>query len=155
MRPAFVEMPVNAPAAAKEVLVVDDELEMRLFIANLLRTNGFEAIGSEDAGQAFRLARRRHPALIIMDAMMSHGDGVALYGRIKQDAKTRGIPVLMLSTLDRRTFFLACKRRLKVTDAPLPEPDAYVRKPPEGEELLGLVYRLIHRRRNRGPGGSA
>ncbi len=131
-------------SSGKRVLVIDDELEMRIFISNLLKANGFEAIDSADADKALQLARRRRPALIILNAMMAGGAGLQIYYHLKQDARLKEIPVLMLSTIESRTLFFYRKLPHQTSDFRPPEPDAYVIKPPEGEELLGLVHRLIH-----------
>lgn len=139
--------------SSKRVLVVDDELEMRIFISNLLKANGFEALDSADPRLALRLARQRQPALIILNAMMADGAGMQLYYRLKQDSRLKETPVLMLSTIESRTLFFCRKLPHQPSDFRPLAPDAYVIKPPEGEELLGLVHRLIYRSRTTGRDG--
>jgi len=141
---------VGTRSSRKRVLVIDDELEMRIFISNLLEANGFEVIDGADASLALPLARQRRPALIILNAMMAAGEGVQLYYRLKQDPRLKEIPVLMLSTIESRTLFFYRKLPHQTPDFRVPAPDAYVIKPPEGEELMGLVHRLIYRPRAAG-----
>jgi hypothetical protein len=55
-------------------------------------------------------------------------------------AKT--IPVVMLSTLDSMTFYRCPGAKRAPSGHPLPEPEAYLQKPPEADELLSVVRRL-------------
>jgi hypothetical protein len=52
------------------------------------------------------------------------------------------IPVIMLSAIDRKTFFLYKKFKSTPSGAGVPEPEAYLEKPPEAEELIGIVQML-------------
>jgi len=143
---------VGGNPSKKRVIVLDDELEMRIFISNLLNANGFKTIDLADARLAMQLARQRHPALIILNAMMASGEGVQIYGRFKRDRQLKEIPMLLLSTIDCRTLFFYRKRLHQTSNFRLPQPDAYLRKPLEGEELLALVHRLAYNRRSVGAG---
>jgi DNA-binding response OmpR family regulator len=109
----------------KTVLIVEDELDMRIFISTLLETSGYEPIMTRDGNEGLLKAKDVRPDLIILDVMMPGEGGVQMYRQLKTDKTLCDIPVIM---------------RLK--DA-IPDPDAYIEKPPEAEDLLKMTTSLI------------
>ena len=124
---------------AKKVLVVDDEMDMRIFITTLLETNGYRPISAEDGLQGLKIAREKRPALIILDVMMPKESGIALYRELKLDPELKDIPVIMLSALSKKTFFHSQRVLDEYRGEKIPEPAAYIEKPPEPEELLEAI----------------
>ena len=128
---------------AKRVLVVDDELDMRTFITTLLETEGFKPIPAEDGIKGLEVARERKPALIILDVMMPRESGITMYREIKTDPELKNIPVIMLSALAKKTFFHSQKVLNDYKGEKIAEPEAYIEKPPEPEELLEAINNLL------------
>ena len=128
---------------AKKVLIVDDELDMRVFMSTLLETNGFKPIVAEDGKQGLELARQKKPALIILDVMMPKESGIQMYRELKADAGLKEIPVIMVSALARKTFFHSQKVLDEYEGGTIPEPAAYIEKPPEPDELLSAVQKVL------------
>jgi two-component system phosphate regulon response regulator PhoB len=122
-----------------KVLVVDDELDMRTFITTLLETNGYKPISAVDGREGLEVARRSKPALIILDVMMPKESGINMYRELKQDPALKCIPVIMLSALSKKTFFHSQKVLDEYRDEHVPEPSAYIEKPPEPDELLQAI----------------
>jgi signal transduction histidine kinase/serine phosphatase RsbU (regulator of sigma subunit)/anti-sigma regulatory factor (Ser/Thr protein kinase) len=88
---------VNPPdEAAAELLVVDDNADMREYLARRLgdRYAVRTAIDGEDA---LAQLRERPADLIVTDVMMARMDGFALLERLRQDPRTRRLPVIVLS----------------------------------------------------------
>jgi signal transduction histidine kinase len=87
-----------APTAdpATRVLVVDDNADMRGYIARLLRERWSVEV-APDGATGLAMIRERHPALVITDVMMPGIDGFALVRALRDDPATRSIPVIMLS----------------------------------------------------------
>ena len=54
----------------RKILIVDDELHMRIFMATLFETSGYEPILARDGKEGIEKAREIKPALIILDVMM-------------------------------------------------------------------------------------
>ena len=125
---------------AKRVLVVDDELDIRIYISTLLETNGFRPLQAEDGALGLEIARRERPSLIILDVMMPRESGITLYRELKNDPELRDIPVIMLSALSKKTFLHSQKVLDEYRDEKIPEPAAYIEKPPEPDELLEAVH---------------
>jgi CheY-like chemotaxis protein len=130
-------------AGRKTVLVVDDELSMRIFIATLLETSGYAPVLCKDGREGIRKARELRPDLIILDVMMPGEGGVRMYRTLKTEPAMRNIPVLMLSGVEEKSFshFLGMLR--SHIETPIPDPDAYLEKPPEPGRLQATVDRLL------------
>ncbi|MBW2408996.1 MAG: response regulator [Deltaproteobacteria bacterium] len=127
----------------KTVLIVEDELDMRIFIATLLETSGYQPIMTRDGNEGMLKARDVCPDLIILDVMMPGEGGVQMYRQLKTHDTLCNIPVIMLSAVARKTF----SHYLNMVNArlkdPIPEPDAYIEKPPEAEDILKMAATLI------------
>ena len=127
----------------KKVLVVDDELDMRVFTATLLETNGYKPLLAEDGKQGLEVARKTKPALIIMDMMMPKESGIQMYRELKKDPELESIPVVVVSALSRKTFFHSQKVMDEYEGGTVREPAAYIEKPPEADELLRAVQEAL------------
>ena len=128
---------------AKKVLVVDDELDMRTFITTLLETNGFKPLTAQDGFQGLEVARKNRPALIILDIMMPKESGINLYRELRNDPDLKDIPVIMLSALSKKTFFHSQKVLDEYKGEKIPEPAAYIEKPPEPDEILEAIRNAL------------
>jgi DNA-binding response OmpR family regulator len=124
---------------AKKILVVEDELDMRTFLTTLLETSGFKPITAVDGEEGLEVARRVKPALIILDVMMPKESGIVLYRDLKNDKDLTDIPVIMVSALSKKTFFHSQKVLDEYKGEKIPEPAAYIEKPPEPDELLEVI----------------
>ena len=127
----------------KTVLIVEDELDMRIFISTLLETSGYQPIITRDGNEGMLKAKDVCPDLIILDVMMPGEGGVQMYRQLKTDQTLCTIPVIMLSAVAKKTFahyLNMVNARLK---DPIPDPDAYIEKPPEAEELIKMAAALI------------
>ncbi|MGD8881078.1 MAG: response regulator [Desulfobacterales bacterium] len=127
----------------KKILIVEDELDLRIFLCNLLGNCGYHTIDAPNRAEGLQKARREKPALIILDVMIPKEDGIQMYREIKEDQDLKNIPVIMVSTIDRKTFSFYQKFKHSPKGTGVPEPGAYLEKPLEAEELIKLVRSLI------------
>ncbi len=79
------------------VLVVDDERDIVELVRYNLAQAGFRVIAATDGRQAVDTARRDKPDLIVLDLMLPVLPGAEVARILKQDEKTRDIPILMLT----------------------------------------------------------
>lgn len=127
----------------KTILIVDDEIDMRFFLSTLVETNGFQYILAKNGSEGLEAAGKNHPDLIILDIMMPKEGGVHMYGQLKVTPELRDIPVIILSAISRKTFYHYIKMlSIRMGDI-IPEPNAYLEKPPEAEEIMTVVRSLI------------
>ncbi|UIJ69793.1 response regulator transcription factor (plasmid) [Bacillus cereus] len=76
------------------ILVVDDDKEIRNLISVYLKNEGLQIQKAEDAIEAFRLLEEKEFDLIILDVMMPNMDGIEVCMKIREE---RTIPIIMLS----------------------------------------------------------
>ena len=128
----------------KKVLVVDDERDMRIFVSTVVETLGFEPIAAENGSQALDMAGTNHPVLVILDVMMPKiDDGIQTYQQFRSNPTLSRIPIIMLSAIAKKTFFHSIRMLIPRQGSRLPEPEAYMEKPPDAEELSRLITELV------------
>ncbi len=127
----------------KNILVVEDDLHMRIFITTVLETSGYNATATKDGQEGIRKVKEDRPDLIILDVMMPEEGGVSMYRQLKTDNQLKDIPVVMLSGVESKTFLHSLKMMSMGLRDPLPDPEAYVEKPPKAENLLNIVQKLL------------
>ena len=131
------------PQIKKKILIVDDELDVRIYVGTLLETSGYEPIAARNGREGLQKAKQVSPDLIILDVMMPQAGGVSMYRELKADRQLREIPVIMLTGVGEKSFSHYLKMlRLKIED-PIPQPSAYLEKPLDHEKLLELVREII------------
>lgn len=82
----------------KKILIVDDQLEVRELVEVTLRSGDYQVLQAEDGKNAIEIAKTEKPDLIIMDIMMpGETDGVEATRVLKEDPKTKGCPIIMLT----------------------------------------------------------
>ena len=128
----------------KTILVVDDERDTRIFMSNLLRSKGLRTIMADNKTDGLQKADAENPDVIILDMMIPGGSGVQMYNDLKRDKALKNITVIMLSTLEKKTFFKCRKIHNVKSDQHIPSPDIFLEKPLETEEFLKAVKQLIN-----------
>jgi CheY-like chemotaxis protein len=127
-----------------KILVVDDEQDMRIFVSTVVETLGFEPMVAKDGVEALEKARSNPPALVILDVMMPKiDDGIQTYRQFRTDPKLSHIPIIMLSAIAQKTFFHSIRMLSPLKGFELPEPHAYMEKPPDADELGKFIMRLL------------
>jgi CheY-like chemotaxis protein len=85
-------------SSLKKILLVDDSATSRLMYRMLIsRKTPYEVICATDGTEALRVMERETPDLILMDVMMPSMDGLEVCRRIRQNERTRGVPVIFLT----------------------------------------------------------
>ena len=81
----------------ERVLLADDNLDMREYVARLLSSAGLEVVTASDGAAALAQMRLSRPDLVLTDIMMPVMDGLGLLRAIRNDAALSDLPVIMLS----------------------------------------------------------
>jgi two-component system, OmpR family, phosphate regulon response regulator PhoB len=119
------------------ILVVEDEPAIAELIAVNLRHNGMAPVCAEDGEAAQREIDAVLPDAILLDWMLPGETGVALARRWRSDARTKGIPILMLTARGDEPDKVAG------LDAGA---DDYITKPFSTQELLARIRAVLRRR---------
>ena len=80
-----------------KILVVEDEPSQREVLAYNLKAEGFLVISADNGEDALFLVEEEEPDLILLDWMMPNLSGIEVCRRLKSRAKTRAIPIIMVS----------------------------------------------------------
>jgi adenylate cyclase len=83
------------------ILVVDDEPANRALLAKLLTHHGYEVVEAEDGSAAIAAVESRAPDLVCLDVMMPRMDGIEVCQRLRSNPKNAGLPILLITALDR------------------------------------------------------
>lgn len=128
------------------ILVVDDEPDMRTFVSTVLETSGYRAATAADGETALSMALADTPDMVILDVMMPGIEqGLEAYRSMRSHESLRGVPVVMLSAIARKTFFHMIKNLAHDSETDMAEPDAYLEKPPEAEDIISVVEKFLSR----------
>jgi two-component system, NtrC family, nitrogen regulation response regulator NtrX len=125
---------------ALEVLVVDDEADIRELVSGVLEDEGYAVRAAADSGGALEAVEDRRPSMVLLDVWLqgSRLDGIELLQEIKRRDPT--IPVLMISGHGNLDTAVAAVREGAVD---------FIEKPFEAERLIYLVDRATETERMR------
>ena len=127
----------------KKVLVVDDDVDVRKFVSKLVERAGYEAIEAKNGMEGMDKVREDKPDLIILDVLMPKQSGIRMYRELKTDEPLKDIPVIMLSAIAPKSFFRSQEVLAEFAGQSVPEPEAYMEKPEEPEELMALMQKIL------------
>jgi two-component system phosphate regulon response regulator PhoB len=118
------------------ILIVEDEPAIAELIAINLRHAGFEVVVAEDADAAQDAVDGVLPTLVVLDWMLPGRSGHALLRQWRAAARTRGLPVIMLTARSEEAD------KISGLDAGA---DDYLTKPFSANELLARIRALLRR----------
>ena len=84
----------------KTLLVADDDGDIRRIVSTAARKQGMRTIEAEDGERALRLIREEKPDIIVLDVMMPKQDGRDVCKKVRADAATQNIPIIMFTAKD-------------------------------------------------------
>jgi CheY-like chemotaxis protein len=79
------------------VLLVDDFEELRSTLRLWLEQRGYKVVEAQDGEEAIEVARREHPALILMDIAMPERSGLSAAHKIRKDPDLSDIPIIAVT----------------------------------------------------------
>jgi signal transduction histidine kinase/CheY-like chemotaxis protein len=147
--------PVRSPGspdrrvlAGADILVTDDDPEMRRITSLILESQGYKVRTAQDGEEALEKINEKEPDLLVLDLLMPKMDGFEVCKRL-QERKAKGgrkFPVIILSAVredsSRRRYELETESNLDVDD--------YVNKPISPPVLLQRVEKALLKRRAAG-----
>jgi two-component system alkaline phosphatase synthesis response regulator PhoP len=121
--------------ADKKVLIVDDEIHIVHVVAIKLRNNGYEVISADNGAEAFNLALKEKPDIIVTDFQMPTMTGMELVEKLRQHDETKDIPVIVLTA---RSFAIPQEQQKKL------QISGCLSKPFSPKELLGDIEDVLY-----------
>ena len=116
------------------VLLVEDNADIREIYGTALRSDGYAVVLAADGEEGIRLARSVAPRLILMNVALPLVDGWKATAILKQDPRTRDIPIVAV------TAFTRSRDRLRARSLGC---TSYLPKPCEPSRLLEEVRRIL------------
>jgi len=123
-----------AGARPARILIVDDEVDNRELLQIMLEWRGFHIQTAASAEEALIRAAAEPPDLMLVDLMLPGIDGCQLTAALKEDERTQGIPVIVLSAMNDSVT----RKRALSTGA-----EAYLTKPIDRSELYEQVQTVL------------
>ena len=84
----------------RSVMIVDDNDQERLEIRRIIEEEGLKPIVAEDGAVCLELIKKQLPDILVLDLMMPEPDGFAVLERIRSNADTRDLPVIIVTAKD-------------------------------------------------------
>ncbi|MDP6925417.1 MAG: response regulator [Candidatus Scalindua sp.] len=122
---------------SKKILIVDDEVNMRVLLQETLEEfedKGVEVLVAENGSDAIESIRAEKPNLVILDVMMPGTDGFEVCNTIKNELGMKDVYVLMLSA-DGQEF-----NKQKSRDVGT---DSFMTKPFDPDEIVEKVAQIL------------
>jgi len=125
------------PSAARRaagVLIVDDTADVREMYGEYFTARGFRVVTARDGEAGVATATAHRPDVIVMDLSMPRLDGITAIRQLKADARTRKVPVILLTGYPYKA----------IEDGALEAgADAFLTKPCLPEDLERQVHQLL------------
>jgi len=128
---------------AKDVLIMEDELDMRFYLMSMVKTLGFNPHLAPNGVKGMAWLRAKKPDLIILDVMMPEKGGALVYQEIKSRAAFRTIPLIVFSGVDQSTFNHYIKMLNVNLKKKIPEPEYYVEKSADPDYLMSVIKQAM------------
>ncbi|MGH3034709.1 MAG: response regulator [Gaiellaceae bacterium] len=116
--------------AKAKIMIVDDDLDIRLLLGHRLKGEDYQAVFASDAISAVSMVRKEEPDLILLDLGLPAGNGYIVMNRIKSMPGLSHIPIIIVTARDIRAEHEQVMRA---------GADAIFQKPFEYEELLAAI----------------
>lgn len=117
----------------KRIVIADDEPNICHLVKLCLETKGYQVFVTNDGKQALEEIQQKKPDLVILDIMMPEMDGPAVAAAMKNEATTRNIPIIFLTSLVHKDDH----QSIDLIEY------LFVAKPFDREELLAVVNKAL------------
>jgi CheY-like chemotaxis protein len=123
-----------------KILVVDDDREIIESSKILLESKGYSVVTALNGAEGLKMARSEKPDLMLLDVMMAHDrDGFEVAQKLKQEADTRHIPVIIITGITKSKNL---PFKFEPDEDWLPV-NAVLNKPVQPEALLKKIEELL------------
>jgi len=127
---------------SKKVLVVDDDPDVRMFNTTAVEECGYTPLVAENGEEGLKKIKEEKPDLVILDVLMPRQSGIRLYRELKTNKSMKNTKVILLSGIAKKTFLRSQKALTEFGGEEIPEPEIYLEKPVEPEELISVIKKV-------------
>jgi len=119
----------------KKILIVDDDKFILGFMKFSLANAGYDVISLGEGTQVIQTIKQEKPDLLILDVLIPGIDGFKLAEKIKADADTSYVKIIISSAIYKKDIYIAAAKKLGV--------DGYMIKPINKNQLIELVNSIL------------
>lgn len=110
-----------------KILIVDDDENNRMVLSDALEGEHYTLLEAVNGNDALRVVEKESPDLILLDVLMAGMDGITTLRKLKEQEKTRHIPVIMITVLNLDTQISICLDEGAIDHIPKPFSNIVVR----------------------------
>lgn len=96
---------MTEPNRRQTILIIDDDMALQAMLEMSLRNAGYHVVMAHDGREGLAMINTVRPDLILCDIMMPNMDGVEMFQRIREHLQDDGIPVIIITGLNRQPWF--------------------------------------------------
>ncbi|MCG8347843.1 MAG: response regulator [Chloroflexales bacterium] len=111
------------------IVVIDDDIALQALLEFALRNAGYDVVVASDGLDGIEQLSSLSPRLVLCDIMMPNMDGVEVFQRIKNRLQNDGIPIIIMTALNRKPWFADLEA----------EGAVIIQKPFEVERLIEII----------------
>jgi CheY-like chemotaxis protein len=126
----------------KTILVVDDEPDVRQYLAAILEDAGFNVLTAKDGDEALRLIRQHRPDFISLDLIMPRKSGHKLLYELRKDKELARIPVLIVTAHARDDLGKSALEDI-LESSTMSGPGIYLEKPIQPLNYVRSIQRVL------------
>jgi len=120
---------------AKKILVVDDELQIRRLVKELLEDEGFKVDETDNGMGTLAILKKKSFDLILLDFFMPEMSGREVAERIRKNPKTKSAKLAFMTVAEFGPEGETMLKKLRILD--------YIKKPFDNEDFLKRVKKLV------------
>ena len=128
---------------SKKVIVVDDDPDVILFNQTVVEECGYTVLVATNGEEGLNIIKKEKPDLVLLDVLMPRQSGIRLYRQLKGDKSLKHIPVVVVSGIAQKTFLRSQKALTEFGGEEVPEPEVYLEKPVEPEQLAATLKKIL------------
>lgn len=137
----------------KEILIIEDEMEMRFYLMTMVRSLGFTPVVTRNGAEGLAALEKSVPVMIILDIMMPEKGGALVYQELTASPRWSGLPLLIFSGVDRKAFNHYVRMLNAAGSSPTPSPEYYVEKSADPDYLKGMILKCMEKGSDENPPG--
>ncbi|MEK6647076.1 MAG: response regulator [Candidatus Firestonebacteria bacterium] len=119
----------------KRILIIDDDTDITFILQQALANLGYEAIVASDGEEGLEKLFSSNFDLVVLDIMMPKLDGYSLTVKLRENEKTKDVPVIIISGRGQLYKLFSSTGKTKI--------DCYIEKPFKIQVLIGKIKAIF------------
>ena len=126
----------------KNIMIVDDEADIRTYLSAVLEDSGYRACSLDEEENIIDALQQHQPDLVLLDIMMPRRSGISIFRDLRSTPGVDTIPVALMSGIDRAAGFFNTEFML-LEELNLRPPDGFIEKPLQIQQLIEVIETIF------------